>query len=270
MKTKIISALILLVLAVPLIINTVFAAELTIPKPRTLPGLTSGEQAEEDAGKKYVGESILPAVVQFFIFAAGIGSLVFMIIGAIKYMTAYGNEESMGEAKRTIIFAVVGFLIAIFSYAIVALIISIKLDTRDARLTPASGQTYIIERAYAAYNESKSENILENIYQEGSEGDNIKHLPFAKNIEEPGIKQHEFIAQSLYPSIIKLALGIASVLIIVSFIVAGTMYVTAQGQEEQLKKAKEILIYTVVATIIIASAYAITLGVGKLKDYFWQ
>ncbi|MBU1992861.1 hypothetical protein KKG51_04165, partial [Patescibacteria group bacterium] len=70
-------------------------------------------------------------------------------------------------------------------------------------------------------------------------------------------------------NVIKLALGIASALIVIGFLVAGTMYVTAQGNEDQTNKAKSVLIYTLVAVAIIASAYAITLGVTTLKDLIW-
>lgn len=264
-KGKILTIILLATLMLPMAAGIAYAdkTKLTIPKPVTLPGLTSVEQKEESAAKKYVGEIVMPYMANIMIGAAVMLCFLFLVIGGIKYMTAYGNEETIGSAKNTIIFSIVGLLIALFSYAIVALIAGLKLDKEVQ-------QTTWVETAYAKYDEKGEPKInqMGNIGVEDKNTPYLKDLPFARVPE--GQDETGYITQTLYSNLIKLALGIASVLIVISFVIAGTFYVTAQGNEDQLNKAKSILIYTLIAVAIIASAYGITMGVTKIKNQVWQ
>ncbi|KKQ67875.1 MAG: hypothetical protein US89_C0013G0045 [Candidatus Peregrinibacteria bacterium GW2011_GWF2_38_29] len=72
---------------------------------------------------------------------------------------------------------------------------------------------------------------------------------------------------TFYASATKLMMGLATILVVVGFFVAGVMYVTAQGNEEVTKKAVNIMMYTVVGVIIIAAAYGIVIGITKLKPF---
>jgi len=89
----------------------------------TLPGAT---MTTTDAGQA-LQNSVLPYITVFVVVIAGALALLFMIIGGIQILTAYGNEEKIGEAKKTITWALVGLVISILSYAIVQVIISIRL-----------------------------------------------------------------------------------------------------------------------------------------------
>lgn len=265
-RAKIISILILTALIMPAFGNITYAqgdaaqaeiTQFTIPKPKTLPGLTS-EQQETTSGEKYTAEYVIPQVVNIIIGASVILCFILLVVGGIRYLTAYGNEEALTGAKNTVVFSLVGLFIALFSYAIVALIVGIKLDK------PIT----FVEKAYAKYDE-KSEPMQSPTDIVGLEEDSeIKSLPFAKIPE--GEDENAYITKTLYGNMAKLMLGLASILIVISFIVAGTLYVTAQGNEEQLNKAKSILIYTLIAVAIIASSYGITLGVTKIKNQVWQ
>ena len=46
----------------------------------------------------------------------------FLIIGGFKYVTSHGNEEQMEAAKKTVKAAIVGIVIIVMSYAIVAVV----------------------------------------------------------------------------------------------------------------------------------------------------
>lgn len=54
-------------------------------------------------------------------------AVLFIIIGGIQILTAYGSDEKISSAKKTITYAIVGLLIAILSYAIVTIISSIQI-----------------------------------------------------------------------------------------------------------------------------------------------
>lgn len=68
-----------------------------------------------------------------------------------------------------------------------------------------------------------------------------------------------------YAAATKILLGAASVLVVVGFFSAGVVYLSAQGNEETIKKAKSILLYTLLGILIIAAAYGITYGIAQLK-----
>lgn len=72
-------------------------------------------------------ENVLPTITNTVITLTGGLSLLFTIISGIQVLTAYGNEEKIGAAKKTLTWALLGLLIAILSYAIVQIIISINL-----------------------------------------------------------------------------------------------------------------------------------------------
>ncbi|MEZ4087566.1 MAG: hypothetical protein R3B71_04525 [Candidatus Gracilibacteria bacterium] len=67
--------------------------------------------------------------------------------------------------------------------------------------------------------------------------------------------------------IVQLMLGITGSLALIAFTVGGVMLVTAQGSEERVDKAKKILLWSILALVVIASSYAIILGVSQLEFF---
>ncbi|MBD3157047.1 hypothetical protein GF369_04445 [Candidatus Peregrinibacteria bacterium] len=63
------------------------------------------------------------------------------------------------------------------------------------------------------------------------------------------------------------ALVIANILAFIAFLVAGIFMIISQGNDEQLGKAKSILMYTIIAMAVCATALAIVTGVTQL-DFF--
>jgi hypothetical protein len=85
---------------------------------------TPAGQVEE----QYIGGSLLPSITRTVIAAAAATAVLFIIIGGIQILTAYGADDKVGKGKKTITWAIVGLLISILSYAIVTIISSIKLQ----------------------------------------------------------------------------------------------------------------------------------------------
>lgn len=65
-------------------------------------------------------------------------------------------------------------------------------------------------------------------------------------------------------AIIKIAVPLAAIFLIY----AGILFVTAQGNEEQLKRAKSVFWYTIVATALIVGAYAIASAIVEFYSGF--
>lgn len=73
--------------------------------------------------------------------------------------------------------------------------------------------------------------------------------------------------QKILVDVIKFVLSITGSLALASFTVAGVLFLTAQGQEEKLTKAKHLLLWSIAALAIIAVSYAVVLGISQLQFF---
>ena len=62
---------------------------------------------------------IILAIVNFFLTFLGLLAVVMVIYGGFLYVSSAGNEESVGKAKKIIMYAAIGILIIIVSFALV-------------------------------------------------------------------------------------------------------------------------------------------------------
>ena len=67
-------------------------------------------------------EGMAKAAINGFLGVLGAIGVVVIIWGAIQYLTAYGNEEKAQRAKSTILWAVVGIVVAMLCAVIVNLV----------------------------------------------------------------------------------------------------------------------------------------------------
>ena len=91
-----------------------------IPQINTLPG-PSSEQKLEDSST-YLTKLLLPNIARTITGLAITLSVLFIIFGAIQLLTAYGNDEKLTNAKKTIMFALVGLVLSLLAFAIVQII----------------------------------------------------------------------------------------------------------------------------------------------------
>ncbi len=67
--------------------------------------------------------SLLGKIVEVLMFALGAICVIMIIIGGIRYTTSGGDASQVKSAKDTILYSVVGLVVAIFAYAIVGFVI---------------------------------------------------------------------------------------------------------------------------------------------------
>lgn len=63
--------------------------------------------------------SIFTTVVNVLLFVIGALSVIMLIWGGIRYTTSGGNSSSVTAAKNTIMYAIIGLVIAFLAFAIV-------------------------------------------------------------------------------------------------------------------------------------------------------
>lgn len=62
--------------------------------------------------------------VNIMLFAVGILAVIMLIWGGIRYILSGGDSGAVSSAKKTILYAVVGLIVAILAYAIVNFVIT--------------------------------------------------------------------------------------------------------------------------------------------------
>ncbi len=62
---------------------------------------------------------IFKNVVNILLYVIGALSVIMLIVGGIRYATSAGNSANVTAAKNTIMYALIGLVIAVLAYAIV-------------------------------------------------------------------------------------------------------------------------------------------------------
>ena len=62
-------------------------------------------------------------IINTLMFALGAISVVMIILGGIKYTTSMGDAKNVESAKNTIMYAVIGLVVAVLAFAIVNFVI---------------------------------------------------------------------------------------------------------------------------------------------------
>ena len=68
--------------------------------------------------------SLVRRVINFMLIGIAVVSVVMLIFGGFRYVVSSGNKDAVTSAKNTILYAVIGLLIALFAYAIIQFVLN--------------------------------------------------------------------------------------------------------------------------------------------------
>lgn len=68
--------------------------------------------------------TIIKTIVNALLYVLGAVAVIMIVLGGIKYTTSNGDASAVTSAKNTILYAVIGLLVAIFAYAIVNFVVT--------------------------------------------------------------------------------------------------------------------------------------------------
>lgn len=109
----------------------------TIYKPELIPGPETAAVANEGS-RNILLNKFLPNLAVRIIGLIGVAALISIIVGGLRYVTAYGNDEAIEKAKTQILYSIVGFIVAILSYTIVSIVINTQFSD-NTNTGPAQG-----------------------------------------------------------------------------------------------------------------------------------
>lgn len=70
----------------------------------------------------------ITGIINMLLFIIGAVAVVVIIIGGIKYVISNGDSGAVQSAKSTIMYAVIGLLVAILAYAVVNFVVTQFMD----------------------------------------------------------------------------------------------------------------------------------------------
>ena len=101
-------------------LDTAAQINLNAAKPNGVPTSVAGSNG------------IFRTVVNVLLFIVGAISVIMLIWGGIRYTTSGGNANSVTAAKNTIMYAIIGLVVAIFAYAIVNWVVGASMNGNTA------------------------------------------------------------------------------------------------------------------------------------------
>ena len=102
--------------------------------------LTLREGAEaarcDECPRDLFGDSgVFKQVTNTILYIVGIIAVIMLIIGGIRYVTSGGDAKQVTDAKNTVLYAIIGLVIAFLAFAIVNFVISALPSSTDKKET---------------------------------------------------------------------------------------------------------------------------------------
>ena len=73
-----------------------------------------------DLPRTQANEALLKNILSLVFIATGSIAVMMVVIGGLKYSSSQGDPQGVSKAKNTIIYAIVGLVVSIFSLTIVS------------------------------------------------------------------------------------------------------------------------------------------------------
>ena len=86
--------------------------------------ITSGVDSAGGTGASADVGTVIKTIVNVLLFVLGAASVIMIVIGGFKYTVSQGDNSQLASAKNTILYSVVGLVVALFAYGIVNFVVT--------------------------------------------------------------------------------------------------------------------------------------------------
>jgi len=170
-------------------------------------------------------QDVLARVASGLVFITGTLALLFIIIGGYMILSAAGNSERFDKGKKTITYAIIGLLVTISSYQILAntinILTGVAVNEEGAKLPEFRNPATLIDPL------------------------GLTTLP---NGSSPAFV---FFGQRVIGFMVNL-LGVA---VVMMYVWGGLQWMLSAGSEDKISKAKKTLLYATIGAIVVLSSY---------------
>jgi hypothetical protein len=94
--------------------------------PNALTIENGAQCAKADSAKDnlFAPNGVFSTIANTLIFLVGAIAVIFLIIGGLRYVISNGDSKNVTAAKDTILYAIVGIVVAVISFALVQFVIN--------------------------------------------------------------------------------------------------------------------------------------------------
>jgi uncharacterized membrane protein YjgN (DUF898 family) len=107
-------------------------------------GTWTGTKCETDASQPQV-VTTFRTISNLLLFILGAIAVVMVIVGGIRYATSNGEQAQVTSAKNTIMYAIIGLVVAFIAYAIVNFVTS-QITKGNTSYNPENSQKHVATR----------------------------------------------------------------------------------------------------------------------------
>ncbi len=119
-----IKKLILPYIAVIALALTVVAAPMAGAFDGTVQGGANAARGTDQTADLFGSTGIFRTITNVLLFVLGAISVIMIIIGGLRYVISGGNATAVTAAKNTILYAIVGVVVALLAYAIINFVLT--------------------------------------------------------------------------------------------------------------------------------------------------
>lgn len=85
----------------------------------TIEGGAASARGEGQTADLFGNSGVFKTITEVLLYVLGAVSVIMIIIGGLRYVVSGGDSANVTAAKNTILYAIVGIIIALLSYAII-------------------------------------------------------------------------------------------------------------------------------------------------------
>ena len=82
------------------------------------------KKAVNNAGTASTASAAIGTILNSVYIIIGIVAVIFIIVGGVSYMTSQGDSNKLTKAKHTIMYSLIGLVIAVLAFAITTFILN--------------------------------------------------------------------------------------------------------------------------------------------------
>lgn len=87
---------------------------------------------------------VFKQITNTILYIVGIVAVIMLIIGGIKYVVSGGDAKKVTDAKNTVLYAIIGLVVAFLAFAIVNFVISALPSSEDQKSAESSEETSLV------------------------------------------------------------------------------------------------------------------------------
>lgn len=115
LKQLLLPALLVVGIAALVVVPTVPASAADLDPCTLNPGMCAGKETDVN--------NVFKTIVNVLLFIVGVIAVIMIIVSGVRYTASAGNANSVAGAKNTLMYSIIGLVVAIFAYAIVNFIV---------------------------------------------------------------------------------------------------------------------------------------------------